>query len=150
MSLKGADELDLSSFQYGGMNVTGFSIKDPPFEENFQQNDCNSFKGLCPVNVRSGLEEKCLVNIICIIILTGKHTCTNLPNKILKKKYMEHLFFIASYFFHSINWRLWWTLWSSWVTPSTRPRTTIIPPCFPQTPIGVRCQNNTEILDENS
>lgn len=67
MSLKGADELDLSSFQYGGMNVTGFSIKDPPFEENFQQNDCNSFKGLCPVNVRSGLEEKNVWLILSVL-----------------------------------------------------------------------------------
>ena len=49
---KGADELDLSSFKYGGMNVTGFSIKDPTYEENIQQSDCYSFSGLCPLNVR--------------------------------------------------------------------------------------------------
>ncbi|XP_061189245.1 glutamate receptor 2-like [Saccostrea echinata] len=51
----GADELDLSSFKYGGMNVTGFSIKDPTYEKNIQQSDCYSFSGLCPINHKHSL-----------------------------------------------------------------------------------------------
>ncbi|XP_048776012.1 glutamate receptor 2-like [Ostrea edulis] len=51
----GADELDLSSFKYGGMNVTGFSIMDPTYEENIQQSDCYSYEGLCPINHKHSL-----------------------------------------------------------------------------------------------
>uniref|UniRef100_K1P1B8 Glutamate receptor n=1 Tax=Magallana gigas TaxID=29159 RepID=K1P1B8_MAGGI len=69
----GADELDLSSFKYGGMNVTGFSIKDPPFEENFQQSDCYSYKGLCPVSHKSALVMDTLEFLSYAVNKTGTY-----------------------------------------------------------------------------
>lgn len=84
------------------MNVTGFSIKDPPFEENFQQSDCYSYKGLCPVSVRWD-SEKCLVNLICIwkishereyvhIYLTKslKNTGLNIWNTLYPLTFQQH------------------------------------------------------------
>lgn len=63
------------------MNVTGFSIKDPPFEENFQQSDCYSYKGLCPVSVRWD-SEKCLVNLICIWKISHEREYVHILKKI--------------------------------------------------------------------
>lgn len=101
LSSKGADELDLSSFKYGGMNVTGFSIKDPPFEENFQQSDCYSYKGLCPVSVRWD-SEKCLVNLICIWKISHEREYVHIYlTKSLKNTGLNiwnTYFFIPSYF----------------------------------------------------
>lgn len=135
------------------MNVTGFSIKDPPFEENFQQSDCYSYKGLCPVSVRWD-SEKCLVNLICIWKISHEREYVHIYlTKSFKKyrfEYMEYLFLYFLLLFNSINQRLWWTPWSSWVTQSTRQGPTITPPCSLQTATAVTCQNNTEILDENS
>lgn len=76
--IKGADELDLSSFKYGGMNVTGFSIMDPTYEENIQQSDCYSYEGLCPINVSISnskiqqyliVQSLLLLNNLCITSL---------------------------------------------------------------------------------
>lgn len=122
--IKGADELDLSSFKYGGMNVTGFSIMDPTYEENIQQSDCYSYEGLCPINVSisiSKLKDSAIFN--CSVFASIKQSLyyliansytTLLPTQIgLVPCCVLEIFFKYILFTNSINILLLWIHWSS-------------------------------------